>query len=136
MGELKRQHGDIWLDLGDQASDEGRDFVDAYERLHELGWAHSIEIYRPGTDELVGGLYGVAIGRVFFGESMFTRITNASKVALATLVEHLQRLDEEVLSTFEAVDFGPNGIDLDRHRLRGPLRDRQPMLGREWSFRP
>ena len=53
-----------------------------------MGWAHSFESWRDG--ELVGGLYGVAIGRVFFGESMFTRATDASKVALVRLAEHLR----------------------------------------------
>ena len=65
-----------------------RDMAAAYARRHELGWAHSFESWRDG--ELVGGLYGVAIGRVFFGESMFTRTTDASKVALVHLAEHLQ----------------------------------------------
>jgi len=58
----------------------------AYLRMHELGWAHSVECWVDGR--LVGGLYGMAIGRVFFGESMFARETDASKVALA----HLARL--------------------------------------------
>jgi leucyl/phenylalanyl-tRNA--protein transferase len=53
----------------------------AYTRLHDLGWAHSWEVHQEG--ELVGGLYGVAIGSVFFGESMFSRVSDASKVALA-----------------------------------------------------
>ena len=60
----------------------------AYARLHRLGWAHSFETWRDG--ELVGGLYGVAIGRVFFGESMFTRATDASKVAFVQLASHLR----------------------------------------------
>jgi len=55
----------------------------AYERLHRLGFAHSIECFHDG--ELVGGLYGVGLGRMFFGESMFHRMTDASKVALAYL---------------------------------------------------
>ncbi len=67
-----------------------RDFVDAYERLHELGWAHSIEIYEPGTEALVGGLYGVQIGGLFAGESMFHVATDASKVALVHLVDWLR----------------------------------------------
>ncbi|MCB1956743.1 MAG: leucyl/phenylalanyl-tRNA--protein transferase [Rhodocyclaceae bacterium] len=58
----------------------------AYRRLHELGYAHSVECYDGET--LVGGLYGIAIGRMFYGESMFARATDASKVALA----HLCRL--------------------------------------------
>lgn len=61
----------------------------AYLRLHELGWTHSVEAWAQG--ELLGGLYGVAIGRMFFGESMFARATDASKVALAHLVRHLER---------------------------------------------
>lgn len=60
---------------------------DAYVRLHELGWAHSVESYAAG--ELVGGLYGLAIGRMFYGESMFAHRTDASKVAFAHLVRYL-----------------------------------------------
>ncbi len=60
----------------------------AYNRLHELGFAHSIECWQNG--ELAGGLYGVAIGRAFFGESMFSRVRDASKVALAALAARLQ----------------------------------------------
>lgn len=63
------------------------EMIDAYCRLHELGWAHSVESYVD--DELVGGLYGLAIGRMFYGESMFSRRSDASKVAFAYLVRHL-----------------------------------------------
>lgn len=62
--------------------------VRGYTRLHELGWAHSVETWRDG--ELVGGLYGVAIGGLFAGESMFSRATDASKVALVHLVDLLR----------------------------------------------
>jgi leucyl/phenylalanyl-tRNA---protein transferase len=62
---------------------------DAYTKLHGLGYAHSVESWFEG--ELVGGLYGVSLGKAFFGESMFHRKTDASKVALAVLVEKLQR---------------------------------------------
>jgi len=65
------------------------DMARAYGRLHRLGWAHSFETWRDG--ELVGGLYGVAIGRVFFGESMFARVTDASKVALVRMVRFLEQ---------------------------------------------
>jgi leucyl/phenylalanyl-tRNA--protein transferase len=61
----------------------------AYERLHEAGLAHSIEVWMDGA--LAGGLYGVALGRAFFGESMFARRTDASKIALAHLVAQLAR---------------------------------------------
>jgi leucyl/phenylalanyl-tRNA--protein transferase len=67
----------------------------AYERLHELGYAHSVECWRAG--ELVGGLYGVALGGAFFGESMFARATDASKVALATLVRQLLVWDFQLI---------------------------------------
>ena len=67
------------------------DMVQAYCRLHESGFAHSVEAWQD--NRLVGGLYGVSLGKCFFGESMFTRITNVSKVALVTLVEHLGQLD-------------------------------------------
>ncbi|MCX8144947.1 MAG: leucyl/phenylalanyl-tRNA--protein transferase [Azovibrio sp.] len=61
----------------------------AYGALHELGYAHSVETWLDG--ELVGGLYGVALGRMFYGESMFTRQTDASKVAFAHLVRYLRQ---------------------------------------------
>jgi leucyl/phenylalanyl-tRNA--protein transferase len=62
--------------------------IDAYCELHARGCAHSVEAWRDGR--LVGGLYGVAIGRMFFGESMFARVTDASKVALVHLVAMLR----------------------------------------------
>ncbi|MGH9117217.1 MAG: leucyl/phenylalanyl-tRNA--protein transferase [Acidimicrobiales bacterium] len=61
----------------------------AYTRLHALGWAHSVETWDPAENRLVGGLYGVAIGGLFAGESMFHHRTDASKVALVELVERL-----------------------------------------------
>lgn len=66
----------------------GADMQAAYLRLHEDGYAHSFETWR--NDALVGGLYGVALGRMFFGESMFSHETDASKVALVNLVKVLQ----------------------------------------------
>lgn len=61
----------------------------AYVRLHELGWAHSVEVLR--NEDVVGGLYGVAIGRLFFGESMFSAVTNGSKAAMLGLCRVLER---------------------------------------------
>ena len=63
----------------------------AYIQLHELGFAHSVEVWRAGA--LVGGLYGVSLGGCFFGESMFSGISNASKAALIDLVRRLKTLD-------------------------------------------
>lgn len=65
--------------------------IDAYRRMHRRGYAHSVEAWRG--DELAGGLYGLALGRMFFGESMFARQTDASKVALAGLVGWLRQRD-------------------------------------------
>jgi leucyl/phenylalanyl-tRNA--protein transferase len=68
---------------------------DAYATLHRRGYAHSVECWEHG--ELVGGLYGVAIGQVFFGESMFNRVTDASKVAIAILAERLTEWEYKLI---------------------------------------
>jgi leucyl/phenylalanyl-tRNA--protein transferase len=78
-GDPKRPHG--WID---------EDFVVAYTRLHEMGWAHSVEVWAEGCAEPVGGVYGIRIERFFAGESMFHRVTDASKVALWALVDLLR----------------------------------------------
>lgn len=64
------------------------DMILAYTKLHQLGYAHSVESWKNG--KLVGGLYGIAIGGLFAGESMFYREPNASKVAMAALVERMK----------------------------------------------
>jgi leucyl/phenylalanyl-tRNA---protein transferase len=69
----------------------------SYGRLHEMGYAHSVETWSDG--ELVGGLYGVALGGAFFGESMFSRVTDASKVALVYLVERMKARRFQLLDT-------------------------------------
>ena len=74
-----------------------RQILASYSRLHKLGHAHSVEVWANG--ELVGGLYGVHIGAVFFGESMFHRATDASKVALVALVERLRQRSFVMLDT-------------------------------------
>jgi leucyl/phenylalanyl-tRNA--protein transferase len=71
------------------------DLIAAYLGLHDMGRAHSVETWRGG--ELVGGLYGVALGAAFFGESMFHRQTHASKVALVALVDRLRERKFELL---------------------------------------
>ena len=71
------------------------EIVDAYIRLHHAGKAHSVEAYAAG--ELAGGLYGVALGGAFMGESMFTRIRDASKVCFVNLVDRLQERGYELL---------------------------------------
>jgi leucyl/phenylalanyl-tRNA--protein transferase len=73
------------------------EIIASYARLHELGFAHSLETWSP--NELAGGLYGVAIGGAFFGESMFHRAAGASKVALWALVERLRAREFALLDT-------------------------------------
>lgn len=68
-----------------------REISATYQRLHDMGYGHSVECWQDG--KLVGGLYGLAIGRVFFGESMFSRVADASKVALVWLSERLRIYD-------------------------------------------
>jgi leucyl/phenylalanyl-tRNA--protein transferase len=84
-GCADRRRPDGWIDDS---------FIAAYQRLHELGWAHSIEVWSredaDGEPRLVGGVYGIAIGGLFAGESMFHTETDASKVALVALVERLR----------------------------------------------
>lgn len=72
-----------------------KDMKEAYNTMHELGWAHSVEVWL--ANELVGGLYGLAIGKVFFGESMFSKVSNASKVGLYSLCETLKNLEFEFI---------------------------------------
>jgi leucyl/phenylalanyl-tRNA--protein transferase len=74
-----------------------REIIDSYTALHRLGLAHSVEAWRDGT--LVGGLYGVHVGSAFFGESMFHREPDASKVALVALVDRLRRRGFRLLDT-------------------------------------
>jgi leucyl/phenylalanyl-tRNA---protein transferase len=76
-GDPRRPHG--WIT---------NEFLDAYDHLHGTGWAHSAEVWR--NDRLVGGVYGLAIGGLFAGESMFHEETDASKAALVGLVDHLR----------------------------------------------
>ena len=96
-----------------------QEIIESYTRLHELGHAHSVEAWKQG--KLAGGLYGVAVGGAFFGESMFHRVTDASKIALVALVEHLRArkfvlLDAQWL-TPHLQQFG--GIEISRnHYLR------------------
>lgn len=68
------------------------DMQDAYTELHYRGFAHSVEVY-DASDALIGGLYGISLGRMFFGESMFSLAPNASKLAFISLATLLQRLD-------------------------------------------
>jgi leucyl/phenylalanyl-tRNA--protein transferase len=89
----------------------------SYRRLHEMGFAHSVETWQDGR--LVGGLYGVALGGAFFGESMFSRVADASKVALVHLVERMRergfRLLDTQWSTPHLRQFGCEDIPRSRY---------------------
>ena len=86
---LPRYRGDgVWI---------SEEMIQAYSNLNQLGYAHSVEAYQ--NNELVGGLYGVQIGAVFFGESMFSLVSNSSKVAFHYLIEILRKNQFELLDT-------------------------------------
>jgi len=88
------------------------EMLEAYQRLHELGYAHSVETWQEG--QLVGGLYGVALGGAFFAESMFARVSDASKVALVSLVRQLQTWEFRIMdcqqSSPHVMAFGAEAI--------------------------
>ncbi|MBX3666279.1 MAG: leucyl/phenylalanyl-tRNA--protein transferase [Burkholderiales bacterium] len=91
------------------------DMISAYCTLHRMGHAHSVETWVGG--ELAGGLYGIALGRMFYGESMFTRVPDASKIALACLVRRLAR------RRFGMIDCQMNTAHLARFGAREIARD-------------
>jgi leucyl/phenylalanyl-tRNA--protein transferase len=94
--------------------------LESYCLLHRLGYAHSVECH--DADGLQGGLYGVALGRAFFGESMFSRKTDASKIALVALVEELRARGFELLDTqwmtTHLKTFGGEEISRDEYQRR------------------
>ncbi len=98
-----------------------------YRQLNRLGLAHSLEVWRESR--LVGGIYGVALGGAFFGESMFSHMTDGSKIALAYLVDHLRRtgfrLFDTQFVTPHLASLGCIGISRDAYhaRLREALKD-------------
>ena len=98
-----RQAKGTWID---------QDMIKAYTSLHGQGWAHSVECWQD--EKLVGGLYGIALGKVFFGESMFSLQPNTSKAALIILVKQLQKWDFDLidcqLKTEHLMQFGAREI--------------------------
>jgi len=95
--------------------------IKLYCELHTLGFAHSMECWKDS--KLVGGIYGVSLGRAFFGESMFSRVPNASKAALATLLEHLKNMGYTLFDTQyineHLKQFG--GLEIPREAYLGLL---------------
>jgi leucyl/phenylalanyl-tRNA--protein transferase len=98
------------------------EIIESFEHLHDLGYAHSVETW--SKNKLAGGLYGVAVGGAFFGESMFHRVTDASKIALVALVEHLRAQKFALLDTQwttpHLAQFG--AIEIPRERYLKMLR--------------
>ncbi len=121
-GNPQRPHG--WID---------DDFRSAYGDLHRLGWAHSVECW--AGDDLVGGLYGVSIGRFFAGESMFHTAADASKVALLHLVERLAPLDGALLDVQWTTDHlaSLGAVELSADRYRSLLASACEHPGPAWS---
>ena len=118
--EPRRSGPDTWLHEA---------MIDSYERLHRLGFAHSVEAYLG--ERLVGGLYGIQLGGVFFGESMFSRERDASKVAMARLVEECRARDIHVIdcqvASSHLASLGAREVSRDqfaallrRHARRAP----------------
>ena len=120
--EPGRPHG--WID---------DDFVGAYTSLHRLGWTHSVEAWTP-DGALVGGVYGVAIGGLFAAESMFHRVTDAGKVALAALVDLLRDGGASLLdvqwTTPHLMSLG--AIDVPRTKYLELLADALARPGPRW----
>lgn len=93
----------------------------AYELLHNRGFAHSVEVYIDG--QLAGGLYGLAIGKLFFGESMFSRVRDASKIAFIKMVEQLQKWDYALIDCQVSNDhlFSLGASEISRDRFQAYL---------------
>lgn len=102
--------------------------IAAYTHIHRMGLAHSVEVWHQQPDQsptLVGGLYGIALGRVFFGESMFSRADNASKVGFAHLAHHLQTWGFELIDCQVANDhlFSLGAREISREAFQRILSD-------------
>ncbi len=109
--------------------------IDAYCRLHESGFAHSVEAWQDG--KLVGGLYGVSLGKCFFGESMFAAVSNASKVAFAWLVGFLKSyafhmIDCQV-TTKHLISMGAKEIPRDRFLTLLQTSLKEPTMKGKWQ---
>ena len=113
------------------------DMIEAYCQLHESGFAHSVEVWRQG--ELAGGLYGVSLGKCFFGESMFTRISNASNIALVKLVEYLKKLSFDMIDCQVATEhltrFGARQIPRIRFLNQLEKSLKAPTRKGKWDYK-
>lgn len=113
-----------------------QNFIDGYVQLHQKGLAHSVEVWQDGR--LVGGLYGLSIGKIFFGESMFARVSNASKAGFITLVRALEKsgfcLVDCQVETEHLVSLGARGILRNRFLEYLAENSYQKTLQGSWRF--
>jgi leucyl/phenylalanyl-tRNA--protein transferase len=127
--EPRRDEAGTWI------TDE---MVSAYAALARLGYAHSVETWRDG--QLAGGLYGVAIGRMFYGESMFSRQSDASKAALVTLVRQLERWGFELvdcqMSTAHLASLGAREVPRAEFVARLTDLAARPPVAAPWAVEP
>jgi leucyl/phenylalanyl-tRNA--protein transferase len=113
------------------------EIIHAYCELHRMGYAHSVETWIDG--ELVGGLYGIALGKMFYGESMFSRRTNASKIAIAYLTRQLVYWDFGMIdcqmNTPHLASLGAREISREEfiHRLRKLINYPNVQTSRKWE---
>lgn len=100
-----------------------REMKQAYCQLHDQGLAHSVEVYID--DQLVGGLYGIAMGKLFFGESMFARVRDASKIAFIKMVEQLQNWDYALIDCQVSNEhlFSLGATEISRQSFKGYLEE-------------
>ncbi|MCK5310519.1 MAG: leucyl/phenylalanyl-tRNA--protein transferase [Desulfobacteraceae bacterium] len=112
------------------------EMIQAYMKLHNEGFAHSVECWQD--DKLAGGLYGISLGRCFFGESMFTYISDASKIALATLSDYLLKLNFDLIdcqvTTEHLISMG--GFEISRETFLDQLKQslQKPSITGVWDF--
>ena len=110
--------------------------IEAYTALHQRGFAHSVEVFKDSI--LVGGLYGVSLGKFFFGESMFHTVSNASKIALYSLVQHVQQWDFKLIdcqtTTEHLISMGAE--EIPRKQFLQLLKGTQPSVGYfgKWNY--
>jgi leucyl/phenylalanyl-tRNA--protein transferase len=112
------------------------DMIHAYIKLHHEGFAHSVECWKD--DKLAGGLYGISLGRCFFGESMFTHISDASKVALVILSNYLSNLNFDLIdcqiTTEHLISMGGFEISRENFLKRLSLSLQKPSITGQWNL--
>lgn len=122
----KGQLGDTWLT---------NEMMASYVKLHEIGLCHSVEVWKGS--ELVGGLYGISMGKCFFGESMFATASNASKVGFITLVRELKKRDFWLVDcqqgTNHLISLGARGIPRDIFLDILSKNEKEPTLKGPWT---